>query len=231
MLLGAGIAFKFIPATLAVFGLWIGWRRFALSAFATFVILQLVSAVIYPSIFVEYWTSAIFTIPEFSHYSNLSFIGLARRADSASALLLKPVAYLLSGAMLITPFILTWRARDTATQWSALVLLISATVTAAPVVESHYMTWLILPIWVLLCTFIRLNDGLGLALLGAIVVLLSVPYRLARTFLAVVPTGWDSEVTGEVVLTLGALLLFVLLLTTSLGHGRTAARTVLSGAE
>jgi hypothetical protein len=224
MLLGIAIAFKFIPITLALFGLWLGWRRFAIAAFAIFIILQLLPAIIYPSIFIEYWTSTIYTIPAISHAVNLSLIGMARHMRGELALLWRLLAYTLSGVMVLAPFALAWKTRDLTARLFALALLVGATVTAAPLVEHHYMILLILPIWVLGCQLVQQRDMLGLGALGAIFILLSQPYRLARTFLAIVPTGWNSEAMGEVLLTLGATLLYILLLIVTVRHAKTYPR-------
>jgi len=123
------------------------------------------------------------------------------------------LAYALSGLMFLAPFAVAWKYRDNQSISLALALLVSATVTAAPLVEHHYMILLLLPIWALLCAFLHQKDILGVCLLAATFSLLSQPYRLARVFLAVVPASWDSEILGEAVLTTGAVALYLLLLT------------------
>lgn len=211
-MLGVAIAFKFVPAVIAVFGFWVGWRRFALMAGAVFLALQGVSALAYPAIFTEYWSSTIFTIPAISHAVNLSLIGTASRFGAPLTPLAVPAALVLSGVMVLLPFAAAWRWRDEQTVLLALALLVAATVTAAPLVEHHYMIWLLMPIWVLLSGFIRRRSVVGLVALAAIFGLLSQPYRIARAALAVVPARWDSELLGEVILTGGALLLYGLAL-------------------
>jgi hypothetical protein len=228
VLVGVASAFKFIPLAIAVLGFWIGWRRFATAAVATFALLQALSAVVYPAVFVEYWTSVIFTIPAHAGAVNLSLIGMLGRLDDEPLSAWRVVASVLSLTMLAAPFALTLgrRANDQERQTLALALLIAAMVTAAPLVEHHYMLALLYPIWLLLCIHSWTGSRRDLVMLGAAFLLLSQPYRLARFVLWLVAGGGDSEALGEALLTGGALLVYVLVLVAAVGHRRGIAEAI-----
>jgi hypothetical protein len=220
VLLGIAIAFKLYPGALAAFAIWVGWRRFGYMAIIVAVTLHAVSAISYWAIFAEYWSSTLFQIPDHSYAVNLSLMGMAGRAPAESGLMLRTLAFLLSGLMMLLPFLATWREHDGRSVSLALSLLIAATVTAAPLVEHHYMIWLIVPIWIVAAALGERQDVVGLVLLGGAFVLLSQPYRLVRGVLAMTAAQGDSERLGEGVLVAGGLLIYGLVAAEVLRHRR-----------
>jgi hypothetical protein len=152
-------------------------------------------------------------------------IGMLGRLDDEPRSAWRVVAYALSLAMLAAPFALTCDRRGSAEndqqrQTFALALLIAALVSAAPLVEHHYMLALLYPIWLLLCTHSWNRSRRDLLLLGAAFLVLSHPYRLARSVLWLVPGVGDSEALGEALLTGGAVLVYVLVLVAAVAHRR-----------
>jgi hypothetical protein len=225
-LVGLATAFKFLPLPLVVLTAFLGWKRFTTSAILVAIALHLGVLLLSPSLTREYWTDVVPAIGAIAGGVNLSPVGMARRASPEWRAAATALAYVGSVGMLLTAIGLT-RKRG-CDPWWLLALMLATTVTAAPMVENHYLAWLLPAVWLLLGWAVAAGSAWRLVGFAAVFTLLSQPFRLSRQLERVGLVPWPPEVLGEGLQTIGALLVWAMTVTAIAGG---AAHRVQPGSE
>jgi hypothetical protein len=221
-LLGAAISIKLVPLPLMVYAFWVGWRRYSIATLLSFLGLQLVSAIWFGPLVQEYWFRILPGIQTNLGpiATNLALSNVVKLlAPSATSLGL--ISLGLSALALGLPFLLTFRRLDDAQRLLGFAWLIAGIGVAGPVVESHHLVWLLLPVWLLVLAVVRRPDWVSLALLVGSLLFLSQPYRLSRILAPVFHLTGSADLLGSAGLQAGVLLLY-------LGLGLALVRTIAS---
>lgn len=210
-LLGLACAIKLIPLVILLYVISRRQIKFGVTACIVFIVIQLLPAIWFPEIVMEYWRSIMPSISRENVAINISLVNLIRVTSGLENGLLVSVAAVLSGLALIVPFVKSIFAPYI--DKNEIALLITGTAIFGPIVENHHLVWLIFPMWLLLNNFAQTNNRKGGLLWMAIFALFSQPFRVARLVEQIFSIQLPQDaLQGGVILALGSMTLYVCLL-------------------
>jgi uncharacterized membrane protein len=218
ILLGLSACIKLTPLVFVLFAFWIGHRKFAFASALTFILVQLFAALLLPTLTWGYISYITHAVSETQDSINIALTNLAHfllpEAPPIFLSLVKVVA--LSGLLL--PFVgcREGNAPSGMPRIDGYAYVLTGLAIFGPLVETHHLVWLILPIWLVARLAMRKSMQkrklLGLITFAVMFLFLSQPFRISR--LIGVQIGLQSmpeTLQGGLFLTLGVVIAYIML--------------------
>lgn len=219
ILLGVALVLKPIPALLVPFAWLIGQRRYALGAVMVYSAIQALAFMLAPQLTWAYVRDVVPVIRDHVADANLSLIRLALPLDDPFGVQTLLV-WMGAGVLVLVPFVLIHQTDRVPVRMLACGMLICAGACALPMVQSHYLVWLLLPVGCLLFDVIAERSVGAGVLLALAFLLLSQPFRLIRVCAALSGIALPAEALGGIVLEAGVVVLYLGLLAAFWHHMR-----------
>lgn len=218
LLIGLASSIKLIPLIILVYAVLARQRTYVLVGGSVFLFLQALPTLWFPGLVSDYWLIVAPSTAS-SHPESISLVNLIRTVTQINDGPLLWLGVVLAVTSLSIP--LVRGAHGGTFSILDIAMLLTATAIFGPLVESHHLVWLILPLWILAQEFVRSRNVLGLCCWLIAFVMLSQPFRVARALEHYMSFTLPPEtLQGGVVLQSGTVCLYLMLLAVAFVRSR-----------
>lgn len=204
-------AIKFIPLIILFYAFTRRQFRYVFVGAGIFLLFQVIPAIWYPEIIVDYWQRTVPLASSHGTSINISLVNLVEVIFGSERSYLLWFMRTISVLAVLIPIVIRFNVPYM--ELHQISLLIVAMAIMGPLVEIHHLVWLILPLWLLLKDLLRERRWYGLGLWLMAFLLMSQPFRLARLIERLTSIELPPDtLQGGVIMMSGVLMLYVLML-------------------